>query len=122
MKKSTKKDAKRPFWLREPCPEWCTTKHRKSDNSTDRQHSSEGVTITLSLEDSSRLVIQDSVYLEPVEVDVWMARGVGEREPRVIIAPMFTVQGPAREFTLAEAKKLRDTLSALLDQAKDGAK
>jgi hypothetical protein len=50
LETATPANADRPFWLREPCPSWCTTAHHDADIRDDRVHSGGGAYTELTLE------------------------------------------------------------------------
>lgn len=113
---------KRPYWQKsDPCPEWCGTMHEDHDGGSDRDHMSKwSKQILLTTQDSARRDYGDGdgdVRWLKCELDIWVHRRYREREPRIVIAPVYGEHGEARHYTIDEALKLIKALTVAVDIA-----
>lgn len=115
---SAESAAPRPAWLTEPCPPWCNENHREQNYYGDRHHFAAVESIDLSLYDVERTrggsepgsldlsVIQHYRAAEP-DIDLVVPVGESANSRRVTGETSLTL-------TVAEARQLRDRLTALL--------
>jgi hypothetical protein len=97
----------RPFWLSQPCPSWCTSRHADRDHPSERQHVSAvqgGVTLT-----QSEAVEAPDGSWRAQDIQIFLAQHVREIEPLI----RCNGQGPvgAWQLTVAEAEALATALS-----------
>ncbi|GAA1527942.1 DUF6907 domain-containing protein [Nocardioides humi] len=104
-------DHRRPTWLLEPCPAWCTREHVEDDHPEDRYHSSEASVVPAIATDEDRL--PPSASADAVELIVGMTRPVGELIEWVTIEPSLSRQ-PRLTLTRESAQRLLDALAEQL--------
>jgi hypothetical protein len=62
--------ASRPYWLRDPCPPWCDTKHADGDCWEDRLHSAGDHDVNLTLE--PRIAVDSETFTAHIGTGLWM--------------------------------------------------
>lgn len=112
-------EAPLPFWQTRPCPPWCDTTHREQDFHDDRNHFATPVdTIDLSL------YVEDGHGggSQPGTLDLAICQHYRHAEPEIDLTLPVCEGSSAKvtgetelTLTVAEARALRDGLSALLD-------
>lgn len=111
----TVQDPRRPNWLANPCPSWCTTVHDPADPPGARECVSAARVTTQSLEPT--LCIDSTGDGTWVQNDVHLALEQGDQEPAPRIS-MSWGDGTVRTFTLEEIEQLTAHASDLLAMAR----
>lgn len=99
-----------PFWLNEPCPDWCDGMHDARDLPADRRHLSGpqgGVRLT-----QAEAVEADDGSWVPQEIHLVLAQHVREIEPLVLFRTRATAT--VWHLTLPEARDLAEALTRAL--------
>jgi len=124
MSKSKTKDARRPYWLSAPCPDWCRGRHEDYDAVEDRMHLSRWENRTVvSLYSAAHGYYPDypggpdHEYCEPVELMVSVEQGIRESAPRVQVYSEGKDGPGSMNLTIDEALKLAKALTTAVDIA-----
>ena len=107
--------AEPPFWLTGPCPSWCYETHRDSDDPQERDHWAKAEVVDLSLccvDHGGELVTGGEILVGARQHYRACAPDVLLTVPRVKLGRVEGEQDV--RLTLAEARALRDGLSATL--------
>jgi hypothetical protein len=102
--------AQHPFWLDEPCPDWCDGYHDDRDLPADRRHvsgSQGGVRLT----QAEAVEAADGQWV-PQEIHLVLAQHVREIEPLVLFRTRATAT--VWHLTLNEARDLAEALTRAL--------
>lgn len=115
MRKSKSKDARQPFWLLEPCPEWCSGGHEDGDMVGDRTHWSDwDVKMTPSLHGVERGEVQGRMFEDPPELGVFLYQGYRETSATITVE---VNQKHSIMLTVGEALELAKALTTAADIA-----
>lgn len=121
MSKNSRK-IKKPFWLTQPCPNWCMCKdsgHRKSHDGEDRHHISRwGKSVVLTTMDAvahKRADAFPTLYTRP-KVNVYVQQDYREISPRIVVEDMID-KVSSKYYTLSEAQRLIKLLQQAVDLA-----
>ncbi|MEU7861235.1 hypothetical protein [Nonomuraea sp. NPDC049141] len=107
-----------PYWLPEPCPAWCKDIHERSDEESDRLHTSPWQIIpvtTMGMENFGRGSGTPSWVAHTAEVS--LQQGYREVEPRVLQHDAANDRWHAY-FTLDEAEEHAKNILSLVAQAR----
>lgn len=101
-------DIARPYWMRDPCPAWCTSRHEKHENREDRVHSGETEIFDLTLmRRASRHAADAEDLTAHLDAGIWQAW----RDARPYIYLSLN-DGQEIHFELAEAQEAARLLAA----------
>lgn len=115
MRKSTSKDAQRPFWLLEPCPEWCKEHHEDDDMVGDRTHWSEwDFRMTPTLHGVEVIEVQGRVFTDPPELGVYLFQNYRDASPTITVE---VNNSTCITLTVGEALELAKALTTTADIA-----
>ncbi|TDB89808.1 hypothetical protein E1091_14535 [Micromonospora fluostatini] len=113
--------ARRPYWLKRPCPPWCIATHEDADDIEDRIHwPDESPPVLLSLHSSVRTAGESCAHqaYRPRQLEIDLEQHVDAVEPVV----KFVIEGAAAvlRLTLDEAEEVRTAIGQVATVARDG--
>lgn len=77
---------RRPSWLDEACPRWCTREHGEDDHPEDRYHQGEpSVFTTVAGSDDG---VAPGASLQPMALGVRLGRQVGDERTWLLVEPL----------------------------------
>ena len=104
---------RRPTWLTERCPDWCTREHVESDHPEDRFHQSEATFVPAIV--SVRDTVPVTASLAGLDLTVWIGRYVGDIVEWAVIEPVEQ-RHPRLVLSVESARALTHGLAEQLER------
>ncbi|WP_215817339.1 hypothetical protein [Pimelobacter sp. 30-1] len=108
---------RRPSWLEEPCPRWCTREHREEDHPDDRYHQSEAELVPAVA--GSGEAVPLTATLAATTLGVRVGRHVGDDLTWLVVEALEAPR-PRLVLTTESAGALHRALGAQLELAAAG--